>query len=188
MCRLYDIQQIYWFIVQKRKEKPKTTKRSWSEVFTPDALFPLPLRRRVPDRCRPDQRTMIQQLQKRNLSTTPGGDRCCRYQPCVTVQVISRARWAEGLKQRDDHAKIQDRETVKRSLQSGEPNDAVDEELFRKKARLVGPFKKVRTREEVDFQWSRPAVSTGSPMNFFDNEEVRKAVLMTSECVENYLI
>jgi hypothetical protein len=55
------------------------------------------------------------------------------------------------MKQRDDHDKIQGRETVKRSFQSGEPNDTVDVELFRKKARLVGPFKKVRTREEVDF-------------------------------------
>ena len=60
-------------------------------------------------------------------------------------------------------------------------------ELFSKKARLVGPFKKVRTRKEVDFQWARAAVSAGIPISFFDNEEVRKAVLMTSECEENYI-
>ena len=70
------------------------------------------------------------------------------------------------LKQRDEHDKIQDRETVKRSLQSGEPNDTVDVELFSKKARLVGPFKKVRTREKVDFQWDRAVVSAGFPRVF----------------------
>ena len=63
----------------------------------------------------------------------------------------------------------------------------MDVELFSKKARLVGPFKKVRTRKEVDFQWARSAVSDRLPMSFFDNEEVRKSVLMTSECVENYI-
>ena len=91
------------------------------------------------------------------------------------------------MKQRDENDKIQDRETVKRSLQSGEPNDTVDVEMFRKKTRLVGPFKKVRTREEVDFRWTRVVVSAGLPMSFFDDEEVRKVVLMTSECAENYI-
>jgi hypothetical protein len=56
-----------------------------------------------------------------------------------------------------------------------------------KRSRLVGPFKKVRTRKEVDFQWARAAVSAGLPMSFFDHEEVRKSVFMTSECVENYI-
>jgi hypothetical protein len=98
------------------------------------------------------------------------------------------AQIVKEMKQRDEHDKIQGSETVQRSLQSREPNDAVDVELFSKNARLVVPFKKVRTREEVDFQWTRATVSTGLPMSFFDNEEVRKAVLMTSECVENYLI
>ena len=60
-------------------------------------------------------------------------------------------------------------------------------ELVSKTARLVDPFKKVRTRKVVDFQWARAAVSAGFPMSFFDNEEVRKSVLMTSECVENYI-
>ena len=78
------------------------------------------------------------------------------------------AQIVKELKQRDEHDKIQGRETAKRSLQSGEPNDTVDVELFSKKARLVGPFKKVRTREEVDFQWARAAVSAGLPMSFFD--------------------
>jgi hypothetical protein len=77
------------------------------------------------------------------------------------------AQIVKELKQRDEHDKIQDRETVKRSLQSGEPNDPVDVELFSKKARLVGPLKKVRTREEVDFQWARGAVSAGLPMSFW---------------------
>ena len=77
-------------------------------------------------------------------------------------------------KQRDDHDKIQGRETSKRSLQSGEPNDTVDVELFSKKARLVGPFKKVRTREEVDFQWARAAVSAGLPMSFFATKLIPK--------------
>jgi hypothetical protein len=91
------------------------------------------------------------------------------------------------LKERDDLDKIQGRETVKRSLKSGEPNDPVDVDLFSKKARLVDLLKKVRTREEVDFQWVRTALSTGLPMSFFDNKEVRKAVLMTAECAENYI-
>jgi hypothetical protein len=74
------------------------------------------------------------------------------------------AQIVKELKQRDEHDKIQGRETAKRSLQSGEPNDAVDVELFSKNARLVVPFKKVRTREEVDFQWARAAVSAGLPV------------------------
>ena len=40
------------------------------------------------------------------------------------------AQIVKELKQRDEHDKIQDRETVKRSLQSGEPNNVVDVELF----------------------------------------------------------
>ena len=49
------------------------------------------------------------------------------------------------------------------------------------------PFKIVRTRDEVDMQWARAAVSAGLPMSFFDNKEVRKAVRMTAECGENYI-
>ena len=49
------------------------------------------------------------------------------------------AQIVKELKQRDEHDKIQGRETAKRSLQSGEPNDEVDVELFSKKARLVDP-------------------------------------------------
>ncbi len=37
----------------------------------------------------------------------------------------------------------------------------MDVELFSKKDRLVDPFKKVRTRKEVDFQWARVAVTVG---------------------------
>ena len=36
-------------------------------------------------------------------------------------------------------------------------------------------------------QWDRAAVSAGLPMNFFDNPEVRKTVLMTTECGQNYI-
>ena len=50
-----------------------------------------------------------------------------------------------------------------------------------------GPFSIVRTREEVDMQWARASVSTGLPMSFFDNKEVRKAVLMTAECGQSYI-
>ena len=78
------------------------------------------------------------------------------------------AQIVKELKERGENDKIQGREAAKRSLQSGEPNDPVDVERFDKKSRLVGPFKKVRTREEVDFQWARAAVSAGLPMSFFD--------------------
>jgi hypothetical protein len=37
-------------------------------------------------------------------------------------------------------------------------------------------------------QWTRVAVSDRLPMSFFDNPEVRKTVLMTSECGQNYII
>ena len=97
-------------------------------------------------------------LQTKSLSAAPGGGRW-RKKPCEVVQ---------DMKERDEHDKIQGRESVKRSLQSGEPNDPVDVERFDKKSRLVGPFKKVRTREEVDFQWDRDDVSVGIPMSFFD--------------------
>ncbi len=60
---------------------------------------------------------------------------------------------------------------------------------FWKKVRVSNarPFKIVRTRDEVDMQWARSAVSAGLPMSFFDNKEVRKAVHMTTECGENYI-
>ena len=93
------------------------------------------------------------------------------------------AQIVKELKERDEHDKIQDRVEVQRSLQSGERNDPV----FSKKARLVGPLKRATTREEVDFQWVRSDVSVGLPMSLFYNKEVRKTVLMTSECVENYI-
>ena len=51
----------------------------------------------------------------------------------------------------------------------------------------VGPFKRTRTREEVNMQWSRDVVSAGLPMSFFDNKEVRKSVLFTAECGSNYI-
>ena len=39
----------------------------------------------------------------------------------------------------------------------------------------------------LTIQWVRTALSAGFPMSFFDNKEVRKAVPMTAECVENYI-
>ncbi len=36
-------------------------------------------------------------------------------------------------------------------------------------------------------QWARASVSDGFPMSFFDNPEVREAVLMTVECGQNYI-
>ena len=56
-----------------------------------------------------------------------------------------------------------------------------------KMARGSVPFKSTRTREEVNMQWVRDAVSDGFSMNFFDNEEVRKTVLFTTECGSNYI-
>jgi hypothetical protein len=52
------------------------------------------------------------------------------------------------------------------------------------------PFKNTRTREEVNMQWVRSSVSAGLPMRFFDNKEVRKTDLFTSdspECGNNYI-
>jgi hypothetical protein len=92
----------------------------------------------------------------------------CRQHLGVDDGGRSHVQLFKELKERGEHDKIQGREAAKRSLQSGEPHDPVDVEWFDKKSRLVGPFKKVRTREEVDFQWARVAVSAGIPMSFFD--------------------
>ena len=59
------------------------------------------------------------------------------------------------LKERDEHDKIQAREVVKRSLESGQADDDIDVEKFDKRARtsnngLTRSFKTVRKREEVD--------------------------------------
>ena len=90
------------------------------------------------------------------------------------------------LRERDTQTKQAAREVTKRSLESGAPDDAINVENFCTKARVsdARPFKIVRTRDEVDMQWARAAVSAGLPMSFFDNKEVRKAVRMTAECGE----
>ena len=117
----------------------------------------------------------------------------CKYRKTFRGHVDRHAQIVKELNQRDEDDRIQDRETSKRSLQSGEPTTTVSwryggrVELFRKRARLVDPFKEVRTRKEVDFLWSRVAVSVRLPMIFFYNEEVHKSGLMTSECTENKL-
>ena len=102
--------------------------------------------------------------------TTVAGTNHVQLWKSFPEHIQRHAQIVKELNQRDEHDKIQGREMVKiskRSLQSGEPNDVVDVELFIKKARLVVPLKKVRTRVEVHFQWSRPVVSAGLPMSFF---------------------
>ncbi len=93
------------------------------------------------------------------------------------------------LKERDTHVKQEGREVDKRSLESGQLGDSIVVENFGKRTRSSndGPFKIVRTREQVDMQWARAAVSAGLSMSFFDNKEVREAVRMTSQCGENYI-
>jgi hypothetical protein len=74
------------------------------------------------------------------------------------------------------HAKTQDKETDKISLQRDSDCVVVGEEIgsSNKRARGSDPFKRTRTREEVNVEWARAAVSAGLRMSFFDNEEVRK--------------
>ena len=65
------------------------------------------------------------------------------------------AQVVKKLKERDEHDKIQDREVVKRLLESGQSEDDIDVEKFGKRTRtcnngLKRPFKTVRKREEVD--------------------------------------
>jgi hypothetical protein len=93
------------------------------------------------------------------------------------------------VKEKDTHDKQEDREVTKRSLESGQLGHVIVVENFDRRARVSndGPFKIVRTREEVDIQWSRAVLSVGLPMSFFDNKEVRNTVLMTEECGENYI-
>ena len=96
------------------------------------------------------------------------------------------AQVVKEMKERDEHYKIQVREVVKRSLESGQPDDVIDAEKFGKRARMSNngttrPFNTVRKREEVDIQWAIVAVVAALPMCFFNNTEVRKDILMTSE-------
>jgi hypothetical protein len=65
-------------------------------------------------------------------------------------------------------------------------------EKFGKRSRssndeITRPFQKVSQREEVDLEWVRADVSVCLPMSFFDDLEVRKTVLMTAECGQNYI-
>jgi hypothetical protein len=103
--------------------------------------------------------------------------------------VSSRKLWQVPLKERDTQTEQVAREVTKRSLESGTSGDVIIVENFCKKARVSndGPFKIVRTRDKVDIQWVRAAVSAGLPTSFFDNKVVRKAVHMTTECEENYI-
>ncbi len=58
----------------------------------------------------------------------------------------------QELKERDSHVKQEGREVAKRSLESGQHGDSIVVENFGKRARSSndGPFKIVRTREEVN--------------------------------------
>ena len=71
------------------------------------------------------------------------------------------------LRERDTQTKQAAREVTKRSLESGAPDDAIIVDNFCKKARVSNarPFMIVRTRDEVDMQWARAAVSAGLPMS-----------------------
>jgi hypothetical protein len=53
------------------------------------------------------------------------------------------------------------------------------------KAPASSPFKPPVTLQEMNNQWTRALVSAGLPLRFFDNKEVRKAVLMTAQCGPN---
>ena len=95
----------------------------------------------------------------------------------------------EDLQQRQMHAKTQDKQTGMRALQQDSDCVVVGEEIVSasKMSRGSGPFKSTRTREEVNMQWARSVVPVGLPMSFFDNKEVRKTVLFTTECGSNYI-
>ncbi len=106
--------------------------------------------------------------------------------------IETHAQVVKEVKRRDDHEKIQAREMAQRSLESGQADDTIDVEKFGKRSRssnneITRPFQKVRKREEVDMQLARAAVSDGLPMSFFDNSEVHKTVIITTECGQNYI-
>ncbi len=108
-----------------------------------------------------------------------------------TEHIERHAQVVKEVKRRDDHDKIQAREMVQRSLESGQA-DAIDLEKFGKRPRssnngIAYPFQTVRKREEVDMQWAKAVVSADLPMSLFDNPEVHKTVLMTAECGQNYI-
>ena len=67
------------------------------------------------------------------------------------------AQVVKEVKERDEHEKIQPREMVQRSLESGQADDAIDVEKFGKRNRssnngITRPFQTVRKRVEVDMQ------------------------------------
>jgi hypothetical protein len=72
------------------------------------------------------------------------------------------------LKERDTQTEQAAREVTERFLESGAPDDAIIVDNFCKKARVSNarPFMIVRTRDEVDMQWARAALSAGLPMSF----------------------
>ncbi len=74
------------------------------------------------------------------------------------------AQVVKKVKRRDEHEKIQVREMDQRSLESGQVDDVIDVEKFGK---------------------GLDRLTMGSC--FFDHPEVRKGVLMTGECGQNYI-
>ena len=61
---------------------------------------------------------------------------CILFKP-FPEHVESHVQIVKELKERDEHDKIQGRETTKRSLKSGEPNDPVDVDLSAKRLVLL---------------------------------------------------
>ena len=71
------------------------------------------------------------------------------------------------MQERDDDDKMQVREVVKRSLESGHSDDVTDVEKFVKRTHksnngFTRPFRTVRKREEVDMRCVRAVVTVVS--------------------------
>jgi hypothetical protein len=77
-----------------------------------------------------------------------------QYKPSAE-HIERHAQVVKQVKRRDDHDKIQAREMVQRSLESGQPDNDINVEKFGKRSRssnngITCPFQTVRKREEVD--------------------------------------
>ncbi len=80
-----------------------------------------------------------------HLGLGRGSKKVYQWKP-YPEHIESHAQVVKELKERDEYDKIQDREVVTRSLQSGHPDDVIDVEKFCKRARtsnngLTRPFK-----------------------------------------------
>jgi uncharacterized protein YdhG (YjbR/CyaY superfamily) len=86
-----------------------------------------------------------------------------QYKPSV-VHIEHHAQVVKEVKRRDDHNKIQAREMVQRSLESGQTDDVIDVEKFGKRPHssnhgITCQFQTVRKREEVEMQLAKVVVS-----------------------------